>query len=139
MRKLAIVVLTFMLVVMLLIVFTRPSVSAAPTGTGDSGVSAVEAAGSTLFFDSLYIFILAGFVGFEVIGRVSPTLHTPLMSATNAISAISIVGAILAAGSDYELTSRILGFVAVAAASTNVIGGFMITDRMLRMFKRKER
>jgi NAD(P) transhydrogenase subunit alpha len=139
MRKLAIVVLTCMTIATLIILFTRPSVSASSPGAEGTGPAAAESSGSLLFFDSLYIFILAGFVGFEVIGRVSPTLHTPLMSATNAISAISIVGAILAAGSDYELTSRILGFVAVAAASTNVIGGFMITDRMLRMFKRKER
>jgi NAD(P) transhydrogenase subunit alpha len=83
----------------------------------------------------LYVFILAGFVGFLVITRVPPLLHTPLMSATNAISAISIVGALVVAGSRYSLLASILGFVAVACATINVVGGFIITDRMLRMFK----
>jgi NAD(P) transhydrogenase subunit alpha len=86
----------------------------------------------------LYVLILAGFVGFEVIRRVTPTLHTPLMSATNAISGISLVGSLVAAGSQHEL-SQILGFFAVTAATINVVGGFLITERMLKMFKRKER
>ncbi len=86
----------------------------------------------------LYVLILAGFVGFEVIRRVTPTLHTPLMSATNAISGISLVGSLVAAGSEHHI-SQILGFVAVTAATINVVGGFMITERMLKMFKRKER
>jgi NAD(P) transhydrogenase subunit alpha len=84
----------------------------------------------------LYVFILAGFVGFAVITRVPPVLHTPLMSATNAISAISIVGALVVAGSRYSLLTSILGFVAVTCATINVVGGFIITDRMLRMFRR---
>ena len=80
--------------------------------------------------------MLAGFVGFEVIGRVSPLLHTPLMSATNAISGISLVGSLVAAGNkDLGTVSNVLGFIAVTAATINVVGGFMITDRMLRMFK----
>lgn len=83
----------------------------------------------------LYVFILAGFVGYFVITRVPPLLHTPLMSATNAISAISIVGALVVAGSRYSLVASVLGFVAVACATINVVGGFIITDRMLRMFK----
>lgn len=83
----------------------------------------------------LYVFILAGFVGYFVITRVPPLLHTPLMSATNAISAISIVGALVVAGSRYSLLASVLGFVAVACATVNVVGGFIITDRMLRMFK----
>jgi H+-translocating NAD(P) transhydrogenase subunit alpha len=86
----------------------------------------------------LYILILAGFVGFEIIKKVTPTLHTPLMSATNAISGISLVGSLVAAGSDH-MTSQLLGFVAVTAATINVVGGFLITERMLKMFKRKER
>lgn len=91
-------------------------------------------------FDSLYILILAGFVGFEVIRRVSPTLHTPLMSATNAISGISLVGSLIVAGGHYGSTSvsTILGFIAVTASTINVVGGFMITDRMLKMFRKKE-
>jgi len=87
-------------------------------------------------FMALYVFVLAGFVGYQVITRVPPLLHTPLMSATNAISGISLVGSLVAAGANYNQTSTILGFVAVTAATINVVGGFMITDRMLRMFKR---
>ncbi len=83
----------------------------------------------------LYAFILAGFVGFLVITRVPPLLHTPLMSATNAISAISVVGALVIAGGKYGYVGEILGTIAVACAMTNVVGGFLITDRMLRMFK----
>jgi NAD(P) transhydrogenase subunit alpha len=87
-------------------------------------------------FMALYVFVLAAFVGYQVITRVPPLLHTPLMSATNAISGISLVGSLVAAGADYNRVSTILGFIAVTAATTNVVGGFMITDRMLRMFKR---
>jgi len=83
----------------------------------------------------LWVFLLAGFVGYSIITRVPPLLHTPLMSATNAISAISIVGALVVAGSRYSLLASILGFVAVTCATINVVGGFIITDRMLRMFK----
>src|SRR5438132_8312724 len=86
---------------------------------------------------SLYVFALAAFLGYQVISRVPPLLHTPLMSATNAISAISVVGALVTAGGGYNRTSTILGFLAVVAAMTNVVGGFMITDRMLRMFRKK--
>src|SRR5512137_226714 len=89
--------------------------------------------------DSLYILVLAGFLGFEVIRRVSPTLHTPLMSATNAISGISLVGSLVVAGGNHDTLSNILGFVAVTAATINVVGGFMITDRMLKMFKRRDK
>ena len=88
---------------------------------------------------SLYIFILAAFVGFEVIRRVSPLLHTPLMSLTNAISAISVVGAILITGAHgATMLSKVLGFIAITAAVTNIVSGFLITDRMLRMFKKRE-
>ena len=84
---------------------------------------------------ALYVFVLATFVGFEVIRRVSPLLHTPLMSLTNAIAAISLVGSIVIAGSDRGTLSTVLGAVAVAASTANVVGGFLITDRMLKMFK----
>ena len=87
----------------------------------------------------LYIFVLAGFVGYMVITRVPPLLHTPLMSATNAISGISLVGSLVAAGSQRTSVATILGFIAVVCATTNVVGGFLITDRMLKMFKRDER
>jgi NAD(P) transhydrogenase subunit beta len=83
----------------------------------------------------LYIFILAGFLGYHVITRVPPLLHTPLMSATNAISGISLIGSLVIAGANYDLLSTLLGFIAVACSSTNVVGGFLITDRMLKMFK----
>jgi len=86
---------------------------------------------------SLYVFVLAGFVGFLVITRVPSLLHTPLMSATNAISAISLVGSLVAAGSGRNPTATLLGFVAVASATVNVVGGFLITDRMLKMFRKK--
>jgi H+-translocating NAD(P) transhydrogenase subunit alpha len=90
-----------------------------------------------LFIGALYVFALAAFLGYQVISRVPPLLHTPLMSATNAISAISVVGALVTAGGGYNTVSTILGFLAVVAAMTNVVGGFMITDRMLRMFRKK--
>lgn len=86
---------------------------------------------------ALYVFALAAFLGYQVISRVPPLLHTPLMSATNAISGISLVGSIVTAGAQYNRVSTILGFTAVTCATINVVGGFMITDRMLRMFKRK--
>jgi proton-translocating NAD(P)+ transhydrogenase subunit alpha len=87
------------------------------------------------FISNLYVFILAGFVGFEVIRRVSPLLHTPLMSLTNALDAIVVVAAIIICGRAESELSVILGAVAVTAAFSNMIGGFLITDRMLRMFK----
>ena len=93
----------------------------------------------TLPFLQLYVFVLAGFVGFQIITKVPALLHTPLMSATNAISGISLVGSLVAAGADYSTYSTVLGFIAVTAATINVVGGFMITDRMLKMFKRHER
>jgi H+-translocating NAD(P) transhydrogenase subunit alpha len=86
---------------------------------------------------ALYVFALAAFLGYQVISRVPPLLHTPLMSATNAISGISLVGSIVTAGAGYNTICTILGFTAVFCSTTNVVGGFVITDRMLRMFKRK--
>lgn len=94
---------------------------------------------NSLLFESLFILVLAGFLGYEVISRVPPLLHTPLMSTTNAISGISLVGSLVAAGSNQSTVSTILGAIAVTAATINVVGGFMITDRMLKMFKRKEK
>ncbi len=84
--------------------------------------------------DALFVFMLAGFIGFEVIRRVSPLLHTPLMSLTNALDAIAVVGAIVLAGSNNRL-AQILGTIAIVAATSNIVGGFIITDRMLKMFK----
>jgi NAD(P) transhydrogenase subunit alpha len=84
----------------------------------------------------LYIFILAGFVGYMVIHRVPPLLHTPLMAATNMISGISLVGSLIAAGSAHNTVATVLGFVAVVFATTNIVGGYLITDRMLKMFRK---
>jgi len=83
----------------------------------------------------LYVFVLAAFVGYMVISRVPPLLHTPLMAATNAISGISLVGSLIAAGSARNSVATILGFVAVVCATSNIVGVFLITDLMLRMFK----
>lgn len=87
---------------------------------------------------SIYVFILAGFLGLELVQRVSPLLHTPLMSLTNAVSAISVVGAILITGAgDASTLSKVLGAVAVTFATINIVAGFLITDRMLKMFKKE--
>ncbi|HEU5403969.1 MAG TPA: NAD(P) transhydrogenase subunit alpha [Terriglobales bacterium] len=87
------------------------------------------------FISNLYVFILAGFVGFDVIRRVSPLLHTPLMSLTNALDAIVVVAAIIIAGRHETRLTLILGAIAVAASFSNMVGGFLITTRMLHMFK----
>ena len=86
---------------------------------------------------SLYVFVLATFLGFEVIRRVPSLLHTPLMSLTNAISGIALVGSLVLAGANRGRLATILGTLAVTASTINVVGGFWITDRMLRMFKRR--
>lgn len=86
----------------------------------------------------LTIFVLSMFVGFEVITKVPPTLHTPLMSGSNAISGITIVGALISAGSGHSTLTTILGFIALVFATINVVGGFLVTHRMLEMFRRKD-
>jgi H+-translocating NAD(P) transhydrogenase subunit alpha len=88
--------------------------------------------------DGLFVLMLATFIGLDVIRRVSRLLHTPLMSLTNAISAIAIVGAVLLAGEQKSTLSTVLGAVAVFASMTNIVSGFLITDRMLKMFKKRE-
>lgn len=90
------------------------------------------------FIDGLFVLMLATFIGLDVIRRVSRLLHTPLMSLTNAISAIAVVGAILLAGEQQSRLSTVLGGIAVFASTTNIISGFLITDRMLKMFRRRE-
>jgi NAD(P) transhydrogenase subunit alpha len=90
---------------------------------------------SSTLINALFIFMLAGFIGFEVIRRVSPLLHTPLMSLTNALDAIAVVGAIVLVGEHKSTLSSVLGTIAVIAATSNIVGGFLITDRMLKMFK----
>lgn len=87
----------------------------------------------------LTVFVLAIFVGFEIITKIPPTLHTPLMSGSNAISGITVVGALLAAGADHGALACTLGMIATALATINVVGGFLVTNRMLEMFRRKKR
>jgi NAD(P) transhydrogenase subunit alpha len=103
-----------------------PTVLEHPTATADETIS------------TLFVFMLATFVGLDVIRRVSRLLHTPLMSLTNAISAIAVVGSILVAGGEHvSFRYNLLGLVAIAASVTNIVSGFLITDRMLKMFKRR--
>lgn len=90
------------------------------------------------FISALFVFMLATFVGLDVIRRVSRLLHTPLMSLTNAISAIAVVGAIIVAGPEHPTAIHLMGLVAVVASVTNIVSGFLITDRMLKMFRKKE-
>ena len=89
------------------------------------------------YWSMLFVFVLATFIGLGVIRRVSRLLYTPLMSLTNAISAIAVVGSLVVAGADYPITVRVLGAVALFASMTNIVSGFMITDRMLKMFKKQ--
>ena len=96
---------------------------------------AAAAAPPADIWGQLFVFVLASFIGLGVIRRVSRLLHTPLMSITNAISAIAIVGSIIVTGSDYPVGIRIMGAVALFASMTNIVSGFLITDRMLKMFK----
>lgn len=91
-----------------------------------------------MFVISLTIFVLALFVGFEVITKVPPLLHTPLMSGANAISGVTLVGAVVSAGADETTLATILGFLAVVMATVNVVGGFLVTHRMLQKFRRKQ-
>ncbi|MBI5598860.1 MAG: NAD(P) transhydrogenase subunit alpha [Deltaproteobacteria bacterium] len=87
----------------------------------------------------LYVFILAAFLGYQIISKVPALLHTPLMSATNAISGISLVGSLVITGENYSTVSNVLGFIAVTCSTINVVGGFLITDRILKMFKKGKR
>ena len=102
-------------------------------GAGTHTLPAVD------FWGLLFVFVLASFIGMGVIRRVSRLLHTPLMSITNAISAIAVVGSILVAGGDFPVAIKVLGAIALFASMTNIVSGFMITDRMLKMFKTDEK
>ena len=93
---------------------------------------------TAVLLSSLFVFVLASFVGFEIINKVPPTLHTPLMSGANAISGIAVIGALLISGPKESSITVILGLIAVVLAMVNVVGGFLVTDRMLQMFKKKE-
>jgi proton-translocating NAD(P)+ transhydrogenase subunit alpha len=94
---------------------------------------------SSAALTELYVFVLASFVGYQVISRVPPLLHTPLMSGANAISGITIVGALVVAGAGYGWISAVLGFLAIVFAMINVVGGYAVTDRMLEMFKEERK
>ena len=102
-----------------------------------SEVASTTAHDSSFFLFGLTVFVLACFVGYYVVWRVTPALHSPLMGITNAISSVIIVGALIAAGPAEMNTSKLLGFAAVILASINIFGGFIVTQRMLRMFKKK--
>ena len=91
-----------------------------------------------VYLIGLYVFVLSIFVGYEVISKVPPLLHTPLMSGTNAISGISLVGAVIAAGRGDDRLTTVLGLVAIVCGTVNVVGGYLVTDRMLRMFRKKK-
>ena len=103
-------------------------------------LSVVESSDSLPFFlIGLWILILASFTGFEIITKVPPTLHTPLMSGANAISGITLVGALYCVFEEYSIAAQVLGFLAITLATINVVGGFMVTDRMLAMFGSKKK
>lgn len=104
-----------------------------------SQYTAPEAAGMPFFVVGLTVFVLACFVGYYVVWRVTPALHSPLMAVTNAISSVIIVGALIAAGPDEWNFSKLLGFLAVVLASVNIFGGFIVTHRMLQMFSKKKK
>jgi NAD(P) transhydrogenase subunit alpha len=122
-----------MIMVDMLICFTSTLAQAVPAETVNS-----EAADSSHLMLLITVFALAVFVGVEIITKIPPTLHTPLMSGSNAISGITVIGAILATGADVSAISSVLGFLAVVLATINVVGGFMVTNRMLAMFKPKK-
>jgi proton-translocating NAD(P)+ transhydrogenase subunit alpha len=105
----------------------------------DSASTGAHALPTVDFWGLLFVFVLASFIGMGVIRRVSRLLHTPLMSITNAISAIAVVGSILVAGGEYPPVIKVLGAIALFASMTNIVSGFMITDRMLKMFKTDEK
>lgn len=107
--------------------------SAATAASGSAGGTLVDAQ-----IVEVYVFLLAAFTGYQIITKVPPLLHTPLMAATNAISAISLVASLVIAGAERPFYINVMGAVAVAAATINVVGGFVITDRMLKMFKKTE-
>jgi NAD(P) transhydrogenase subunit alpha len=104
---------------------------------GDSASANQPAATRPDYWSLVFVFVLATFIGVGVIARVSRLLHTPLMSITNAVSAIAVIGSIIITGSDYPLQARLLGAIALFASMINIVSGFLITDRMLAMFKRE--
>jgi NAD(P) transhydrogenase subunit alpha len=120
----------------------HPQLSADETAVG-AGVGTATSSGhgsaEVDYWSLLFVFVLSTFIGLGVIARVSRLLHTPLMSLTNAISAIAVVGSIIVTGSDYPAEIRLLGGIALFASMTNIVSGFLITDRMLKMFKQDKK
>ena len=114
---------------MLIAAASTAALAQASEGAAESGSS---------FLDALFVFMLATFIGLGVVTRVSRLLHTPLMSLTNAISAIAIVGSIVITGRDHPTYITVLGAIALFSSMTNIVSGFLITDRMLKMFKRRD-
>ena len=112
-----------------------PALSATPLTPADQPPAAPVTAGSPDYWSLAFVFLLATIIGLGVVARVSRLLHTPLMSITNAISAIAVVGSLIVTGADYSPGIRILGAIALFASMTNIVSGFLITDRMLKMFK----
>lgn len=125
--------LGLLLALPLLIASARVARGDPPSADGHAPPAPVD------YWSLLFVFALSTFIGLGVIGRVSRLLHTPLMSLTNAISAIAVVGSILVTGSDYPAGIRFLGAIALFASMTNIVSGFLITDRMLKMFKQAPR
>lgn len=121
-------------ILVLIVVLLCCTIVAVAQSTAPSGEQAATEA-QTDYWSLVFVFVLATFIGLGVIARVSRLLHTPLMSITNAISAIAVMGSIIVTGSDYPTEIRILGAVALFASMTNIVSGFLITDRMLKMFK----
>ncbi len=121
----------------LMAIFLSASPAGAQSGTAQEAATPGSHSASTDYWPMLFVLILASFIGLGVIRRVSRLLHTPLMSLTNAISAIAVVGSIVVTGADYPPLIRLLGGIALFASVTNIVSGFLITDRMLRMFKKQ--
>jgi len=120
------------------LVLATVAYASTPPDAGEVTETAAHASAPLDYWSMLFVFVLSSFIGFGVIRRVSRLLHTPLMSITNAISAIAVVGSIVVTGSDYPGEIRLMGAIALFASMTNIVSGFLITDRMLKMFKQKD-
>lgn len=137
MRRLEYMSAVFPALALLAVGIAPHALSATLINGGDAQTPAHAAVPDVDYWSLLFVFLLSTFIGLGVIARVSRLLHTPLMSLTNAISAIAVVGSIIVTGSDYPSEIRILGAVALFASMTNIVSGFLITQRMLKMFKQE--
>jgi NAD(P) transhydrogenase subunit alpha len=136
-RRIAIGLAVLLVCLPLVGVATHAAFSQTPVESTVAGAEAAHAGEQVDYWSLLFVFALATFIGIGVVARVSRLLHTPLMSITNAISAIAVVGSIIVTGSDYPQEIRIMGAVALFASMTNIVSGFLITNRMLKMFKQE--